>query len=719
MSSGPLHLHNGGTSVILDFVGSSPRVEYWGTYAGELSAGDLASFVDSQVPAVPGGGIDEPLVVGIHPAHAAGWFGRPGVEGHRAGGNDWSPSFTHVSIKVDGPDGRHAKQGFVAEAATITSADRSAGLTLVDCIEVTDEGLVRVQSSITNTGPDPFELAGIVTAFPVPEGATQIIDFAGRWTKERTEQRTAFSVGMHLREGRRGRTGHDSAFVLCVGEEACGYSEGEVWGLHVAHSGNNVAYAERVATGQKVVGAGELLQSGEVTLETGATYTSPWVYFAHAQGLDALAAQFHRYLRSHEHAALTEGQLVTLNVWEAVYFEHDYATLARLAEIAASIGVERFVVDDGWFRGRRDDTSSLGDWYVDEEVWGDRLAELSVHVRRLGMEFGLWFEPEMISLNSDLAHEHPDWILGVRGRRPIPERHQYVLDLSNPRAYAWLVERIGAVISYLGVSYIKWDHNRDLIDAASPATGQATIRNQTRAVYRLMDAIKAAHPGLLIESCASGGARIDLGILEHTDRVWASDCIDPHERVEIQMGTMQLCPPELLGSHVGAPRSHTTGRTHDLSFRATVAMFASFGIEWNLLDVNSVELADLAAWVDRYKEYRGFIARARIHRAVHAGCLAVIGAVAPDKSQALYGLFQMERPATWPLGAMRLPGLDTTARYKVELIDPIVSARGRDVLSPWMSEPIELPGALLVNAGIRVPLGEVDQSAILRATRMS
>ena len=252
---------------------------------------------------------------------------------------------------------------------------------------------------------------------------------------------------------------------------------------------------------------------------------------------------------------------MTLNVWEAVYFDHDLDRLLELAERAAAVGVERYVLDDGWFGARRNDRAGLGDWVVSPDVWPDGLHPLIDRVRKLGMQFGLWFEPEMVNPDSDVARAHPEWIMAARAEWPIESRHQQVLNLGIPEAYEHVKGQMLALLDEYDIGYIKWDHNRDLIEAGTaPDGGRPGVHAQTLAFYRLLDELKAAHPGLEIESCSSGGARVDLGVLERADRVWVSDCIDPHERQHMLRWTAQLIPPEYLGSHIASGRSHTTGR---------------------------------------------------------------------------------------------------------------------------------------------------------------
>lgn len=322
--------------------------------------------------------------------------------------------------------------------------------------------------------------------------------------------------------------------------------------------------------------------------------------------------------------------------------------------------MERYVLDDGWFGSRRDDSSGLGDRTLAEEVWGGgRFRALVDHVTGLGMQFGLWFEPEMVSPDSDLARAHPEWLLQAPGRLPVGIRRQQVLDLTHDGAFAHVRDAMVRLVHEYGIAFVKWDHNRDLIDAGSTRTGRAGVHAQTLAAYRLMTELRAACPGLEIEACSSGGARVDLGVLEHADRVWASDRIDAHERQQIQRWTAQLLPPELVGSHVGAERAHTTGRRLDLPFRAATALFGHFGIEWDLGAASPAERRELAGWVALYKRHRALIHAGRVvRRSADDDSLWLHGAVSPARDEALYALTLRERPVTWPSGRVRLPALD-------------------------------------------------------------
>ncbi|WP_158862158.1 alpha-galactosidase [Leifsonia sp. AG29] len=686
-----VHLRNGGTSLILEARDTGlPGIVYWGA---ELAAADAAAVALAARPQRVSGGLDRTPQLSLLATDATGWSATPGIAGHRPDGRGFDLLFSTTAMEARG------------SSVTVNGADTEAGISVTVELEVTDAGLLKQRATLHNTAETPFVLDDLLLAFPVPTDTAEILDTTGHHLRERFPQRRDFTYGTHLRESRRGRPGADSTLLLAAGVRAFGFERGLVHAIHVAWSGNHRVLAERTTTGDSFLAGGELLLPGEGTLAAGGAYTTPWVIGSWGDGLDELSGRFHRELRSRP-GHPSRPRPVTLNTWEAVYFDHDLSRLIELAEAGASVGVERYVLDDGWFSGRRGDTAGLGDWFVDTTVWPDGLHPIVDRVHELGMEFGLWVEPEMVNLDSDLAREHPDWLLRGRNDLPVAGRQQYVLDLANPDAYAYIEQRLEALLQEYDIAYLKWDHNRDVTEPGDGPGGRARVHDGVLALYRLLASLKERHPGLEIETCASGGARVDLGILEHTDRIWTSDCLDPLERLTIQKYTGLVVPPELMGAHLTSPVVHSTGRTVSLELSAGVALFGHFGIEWDLTRLDRPALDRIAAWVERYKEVRELIAAGRpLHSDVADPALDVRGVVAPDGARALVTITQVTSSASHPVAPVRIPGLDPERVYAVSVLAP-ENRQDRPGQSPlpWEHEPLELSGLALATAGLRPPV---------------
>jgi len=648
--------------------------------------------------------------------HAHALYTRPHLRGHRlradgGAGGAWTTRFATDRIEV-------TDQRLLVEAS-----DRDAGLALVLEVETLVGGSLRGRWTLTNTGATPYLLEGLELVLPVADHLTEILDLTGRHERERTPQRRPVTDGLWLREGRDGRPGLDAASLVVVGTPGFGTTHGEVVGVHVAWSGNSVLRVERDAATGTTVGGGELLLPGELVLAPQESYATPWVHVATADdGLDGLAAAWHTWQRALP--AHPDRQPVVLNVWEAVFFDHDLERLLGIADRAARVGVERFVLDDGWFHRRRDDTAGLGDWWIDESVWPDGLMPLIEHVRDLGMEFGLWFEPEMVSPDSDLLREHPDWILAAGPHRaPREQRQQQVLDLTRPEVLEHLHERMSAILAAHPIDYVKWDHNRDLLEAGSGTTGGApAVHAQTLAFHRLLDTLRAEFPHVAWESCASGGGRVDLGVLERVERVWTSDMTDALARQEIQRWSVQLVAPEYLGAHVSSPTSHTTGRTFDLDFRCATALFGAFGIEWDLTLADDDDLERLARWVADHQRLRPLLHSGRVVRPESPDPSVLLhGVVAADRSEALLAHVALDESVHNRGVRVRVPGLDEDAPYRLAWEGP-VSRRAVSMSAPLPdagpTAGAEVLGRVLRTQGFWVPRRRPETVTLVRLTRV-
>ncbi len=693
-------LERDGTAVILD-VSGLPQVLHWGA----VLPGQIPTASDLAAPVVHSR-YDFPVVANpLWPAAAEGWRGTPLVSGSRNRA-DASPRFRNPDVQ---------KSGFVL---TLTAEDADTALQLKTELELLEGGLLRIRNTLANTGSGPYQLLHLSVCLPVAPEAGELLDTTGRWTRERSPQRLPFGQGTWLREGRHGRTGHDAPVLLAAGTPGFGNRHGKVQAVHFAWSGNWRVRAERTPDPSRMLAAEELFGPGEAELAPGESYTTPWLYAAHSNaGLDGITAAFHTWLRTRPNHP-RRPRPVVLNTWEAVYFDHNLQTLRELADTAAALGTERFVLDDGWFGGRRDDHRGLGDWTVSPEAWPEGLDPLISHVRGLGMEFGLWVEPEMISLDSDTARSHPEWICRARTEELPPHwRHQQVLDLTRGEAFKHVLRQLDDLLANHQISFLKWDQNRDLTDMASQ--GRPSARNQTLAAYRLMSELKARHPHVEIEACSSGGARVDLGVLEFADRVWASDSNDALERQRIQQWTQRLLPPELVGQHIGPPQAHTSGRTHSLVFRGLTALFGHFGMEWDIREAKGRDRELLAGLIALYKQHRTLIHNGTAVRADLADPgLQLYGAVAPDRSEALYVYATLDSTLDETPGRAALPGLDPEQGYR---LDPVILDEPGTFLQrtppAWLATGLHAGGAWLGTAGVPLPVLNPERAMLLHARR--
>ena len=692
-----VNLRGGGSAFVLDLSSAAPTIVHWGADLGEAIP---ETFTTAPVAH---SALDRPAAQDLVPQPSSGWRGRPALEGHRVGGRGFSPELVTTGSRALAPDGHE-----------ITMTDAAAGLVLTVQVHLGDEGMLRIRSALTNTGDDDFALQSLGTTLPTGLGGCQILDLSGRWCREQHPQRQSVRQGTWLREYRHGRTGHDSSLFTAVGTTGFGNRSGSVWATHFGFSGNRVTSVEKTPTGPALIGNAELLGSGEIVLCSGESYETPWTYASYSgRGLDGVTDTFHRWLRSRpQHPRAVRP--VVLNTWEAVYFTHDLDSLIELADRAESLGVERFVLDDGWFRHRRNDTAGLGDWYVDEDVWPGGLTPLINAVRARGMEFGLWVEPEMVNEDSDVIRAHPDWISGAGlGRTPVQWRHQQVLDLVNPDAFAYIFDRLDALLSENAISYLKWDQNRDLTEMGH--NGAPSAHEQTLAAYRLIDDLRRAHPEVEIESCSSGGARVDLGILDRTDRVWASDCNDALERQTIQRWTEAILPPELVGTHVGPTTSHTTARTHSLSFRAITAMFGHFGIEWDVRTLGESDLLELSEAVALYKKHRALIhSGVAVHGDLVDPAYLLGGSVAQDGSEALYSFVSVATSSDEIPGRVGFPGLSPETSYEVTVIFPTATSPYGDRANVgWIPGGFTATGRFLAEVGLPMPILNPEQGVLI------
>lgn len=647
------------TAVFASFDGGCPALVYFGPALPDGE--DLETIARMSLPAAAGGQLDPVVPLTLLPTSMDGWQGNPGVKL----GTDPAPRLT-VTLS--------------AEAGNrLTWQVQGAGAIELSAFLCPQTGLLQITLT-----PQSDSHAWLAAAVPLPANLTRIIDHGGRWCGEFQRQQTPMRMGRHVRESHEGRSGHGHFPGAFFAADNCDENSGECIAVSMHWSGGHRMVAERAPDGRQQVQFGFADGASAAPLEI-------WVGFSD-QGFNGASQAMQRHVLSS--LPKTSSRPVHYNCWEAVYFRHSIDELKDIATRAAALGAERFVLDDGWFKGRNDDTTSLGDWTVDTDKYPDGLSPLIDHIIACGMEFGIWFEPEMVNTDSDLYRAHPDWVLGPDDQPS--GRGQFVLDLTKPEVTDYLYEAIAAIVDDYPVGYIKWDHNR-ILTGGGPA--------QTVALYDLLKRLNDAYPDLQIESCASGGGRVDYGILKQTTRVWLSDSNDALERLRMQHEASRWLPPQVQGSHVGPRHCHTSGRILPMAFRAMVAAQRHMGFEMDpreLTDEEAETLKRATAW---YKANRDFMFSADHYRLDHPDQEIFAEAfIAPDKSRfiAFVG-----RAGTSPQIAelpVRLAGLAADQTYTVSPFDqsavPTVLNRNSGLAQ---DQSLTVSGRVLMNGGLRIP----------------
>ena len=684
----------GQTLALVSRAARLPEICYWGP---ALPAGeDLAMLAEAARRDVTGGMLDQNPEISICPEASQTFPGQPGLILSRADGHPIAPALRYAT---DDSRDNDLALIFVDQAHEITYTARFA----LDA----ETGMITASARIDTARPVRLHwLAAPV--FPGPDLADEMIEFSGRWCGEFQEKRVAWRPGARLRDNPTGRTGHEHFPGLILPQRGATNGHGQAAAFHYGYSGGHRMLAEELPDGRRQVQFGHATHGAP---DPGTTFETAKLYAARSdRGLNGCAVAFQRHLRDRivTFPDPDRPRPVHYNCWEAVYFDHKLDELQDIATRAAQLGAERFVLDDGWFGRRDDDTSSLGDWWVDARKYPDGLAPLIGHVRGLGMGFGLWFEPEMINPDSDIFRAHPDWALGPEDQ--IPGRQQRVLDMARAEVREYLFDKIDAILAAHDIEYIKWDHNRVL---------PAPDARQAAGTMLVLQRLRRAHPMVEIESCASGGGRIDFGILEHCQRVWLSDSNDALERVKIQHGAALFLPLAVTGSHVGPRRCHTSGRDFDIRFRAWVAAARHMGFEMDPRELTEDEAAILSEVTAWWKDNRAWMGRADILR-LDTADPAVMAEQHLARDGARFVAFAAQIAVSDQIlpRPLCLTGLDAAARYCVTLrnrADAVGLSRGDPVLK---SGPVTLSGQALMQGGLALPWGFPDRVWVLEGQRL-
>jgi alpha-galactosidase len=691
------------TQLIIE-LGDGAEILHW----GQPVSGSLESSRIALQRPVPHGRLDKDVPMTLSPELARGVFSSPAVEGHRDG-SDWAPAFVIEAVQ-------HTNGGL-----EIVSEDQRAGLRLSTELKLDKHDVIQIRHSLTNLKSGVYAVTRLANTLPLPERAKELMTYYGRWVHEFQTVRQPLLQGGYQQENRRGRTSQEHYPALVAGTPHFSEMQGDVWGFHFAWSGNHRLRVDVKADGRRYMQAEVIYLPGEVLLKQGESLTSPWLYASYSQcGLNAMSQQFHAHVRNEilPTGFAQKPRPIHLNTWEGIYFNHDPDYIMQMVTEAANMGVERFIIDDGWFTGRNDDKAALGDWFLDERKYPHGLKPIIDHVTALGMEFGLWFEPEMINKNSDLYRRHPDWLLAVDGYEQPTGRNQYVIDLQNEDAFEYLFARLDHFLSCYDIAYIKWDMNREVVQPGH--LGKAAAHQQTHRYYQLVDRVRAKHPQVEIESCAAGGGRIDFEVLKRVHRFWASDNNDALERQTIQRGMSYFFPPEVMGSHIGASHCHSTRRRHSIQFRGLTALFGHMGIELDPVQETSEEKQGFERYIELHKVLRPLLHQGTMWR-VPTDDVAhqVQVVVAEDKSEAVVLVAQLAMPTHSLSGYLRVPGLDPSALYRVSVLDkPNNFATMVNCQVAWAIEGCEVSGDWCRVIGLNMPILDPETAMLIKLTKI-
>lgn len=659
---------------------------------------DLAAIAHSAARGRHENQPDIPPVPGILPQSGHGWQGRPAASFRLLSGEPLHTDLRLVSWFHEGGE------------LTCRFADMQAKIHVSTHWAIKGSDLVFCDSGGWNENAEPIVLERFASiSLPIPYRFSDFTAFSGRWAGEMRETRQSIAPNGFARCSAVGKPGFGGGNWLLLHAE----NGEEVLGIHLASSGDHDTRIDcdnaGSADGRAMLQMGRAFPDGGETIEPQGAFGAPPVLFALGQDRSELANIFHRHARDYviQERPKWGPRKVHLNSWEALGFDLSEDKLKRLAEDAAALGVERFVLDDGWFGSRRDDTTGLGDWRVSKEVLPGGLKPVIDHVHGLGMDFGIWVEPEMVSPDSDLYRQHPDWCLHREGRDRATMRGQLLLDLTIPEVADNLFEQLGALIQEHPIAYLKWDHNRDAFPQAPDQLAQQS------AIASLISKLRELRPDIEIESCASGGGRIDYDTLSRVNRFWPSDNNDPIERVRIMHAWSQFLPLEVLGNHVGPSPNPITGRRTDMDFRAKVALFGHMGVEADPQAMSAEERAVLKAHIALYKEWRS---------AMHSGDWFALEHPDPNifaqmvigQDRTLAVAAQTAFSQGFDTAPLRLKGLCPTAIYRVTLPLPWPSRAARYLPEKrnWR-DGFALSGQALMTQGLALPLTHPETAWIV------
>lgn len=559
-----------------------------------------------------------------------------------------------------------------------------------------DRDVMTRSARVINRGNQPVTiLQALSMSLDFADDRFEMLQLSGAWARERMALTRPLLPGIQSVESRRGASSHQHNPFIALLRPGTTETVGEVYGFSLVYSGNFIAQAEVSEQAMTRVSLGINPFNFSWRLESGEAFQTPEAVMVYSdQGLGGMSRMFHRLLRERlcRGAWRDRERPMLINNWEATYFDFTDEKLLEIAACAQKAGMELFVLDDGWFGERCDDRRALGDWVVNEKKLKRGLRGLAEDMEALGLAFGLWFEPEMVSPDSDLYRRHPDWCLHVPGRERMTTRSQLILDLSRTEVCDAVETMIGDVLASAPIAYIKWDMNRNMTDVGSvalpPERQRETAHRYMLNLYAMLERLTTRFPHILFESCSGGGGRFDPGMLYFMPQTWTSDDTDAIERLKIQYGTSIVYPAVTMGAHVSAVPNHQVGRVTPLATRGHVAMAGNLGYELDLSRLSSEELEEIKAQTDSYRQIRRLVQFGDYYRLLSPfeGEEAAWMFVAPDRGEAVVCYCQTFATPNSPFRTLRLQGLDPEADYRIQGEERIFA--GDELLYAGLSLPM-------------------------------
>ena len=662
--------------------------EYPGNNVGDYREGAIAVRCEDNSRAVS-------LVYAGHRIYA----GKPGIKGLPA-------TFDRYGECGTSEHGQHDGKDTGVYTLEIDAVDACIGLeaTLIYSVFPEQDVITRSVRLKNNSDKNIFVTKVMSAALDLPDEGYELLSLHGSWARERKMELRKIGYGKQSVGSIKGKSSHQEHPFIALVDNGLSQDRGHVYGFSFVYSGNFIAQAEKNQFDSIRVLMGIHPDNFEWKLEPGEEFDTPEVVMTYsASGLGTMTRNLHDLYREHliRSPYKDKKRPILINNWEATYFNFDTDKLIAIAREAKKSGIEMLVMDDGWFGHRNDDSTSLGDWFVNEDKLKGGLKHLVDEVNKIGLKFGIWFEPEMISPESKLYAEHPDWAIAIPGREACRSRNQYVLDLSRPEVVDYCYEAVAGILRSANIEYVKWDMNREHTDLHSnylPVDRQGELEHRYMlAVYELQERLMKEFPNLLLENCSGGGARFDAGMLYYSPQIWCSDDTDAIERLAIQEGTALIYPLSAMGAHVSDCPNHTVGRVTPFKTRGDVALCGTFGYELDITKIPQEDRDAIPGQIATYHKYNDLVRNGDYYRLASYqennlyDCYMI---VAKDKSEALLTYVQVLKRPNFKSRMVKLAGLAPDKVYRVIYEDSEADGENQGV---------ELHGDTLMSAGVKIP----------------